>query len=457
MAAAAPVDTGTVNQDADMLSGGWDEYLEEEFDNVLSNVELGDNAAGAEPAADAGHASSVAVASVTQATAADPPAATGQGVRVRRRRAGKSEEELLLEQQLLEKKLELARLRRMSGQPSQGGVGHDTRVARDTVRITPKDVRLDTFSGNRDEAAFVLSPEYYLPLLVWLRKCLFALRTSRLDASLHVSVLIAALRGAAQNVFSQRFTAAEIASWSLEDAEFAIASLVPDYKAFFSRQAIDMRFSIRSLSNDIERFALLMRYGEIKVDGSALVFDWLQRKMLDACPEIFSIASSQFNKPFVFAPTFEAIVSAAHEIVNVLTSAGRLSPGSVKPRHESHVDTDSNVQARHKNPKPGNGKRTRSQDAGRGATKTLKRVDKAEWQRLRDLARQHGRCYGCGQKRDAADLARHRSKTVVQGKREGSCEPGENRANFVRNMQELDAQLRSQGLKSKAGGNAGGK
>jgi hypothetical protein len=73
------------------------------------------------------------------------------------------------------------------------------------VRVSPKDIALVKFSGNDNMGAHFMSPEKYLPLLEWLHSAEFTLRTSRLDATHHVSVLLQHLAGAAKRMFLKKY------------------------------------------------------------------------------------------------------------------------------------------------------------------------------------------------------------------------------------------------------------
>jgi hypothetical protein len=93
-------------------------------------------------------------------------------------------------------------------------------------------------------------------------------------------------------------------SWSLEDFQLAVASLVPEHRTQFTEAALDMRFSAKSLCDDIARFALLMKNYEIECN-SRFIFRNLQTKLLAARPDILGVAASQFNLHFEFSEDFD--------------------------------------------------------------------------------------------------------------------------------------------------------
>jgi hypothetical protein len=135
-----------------------------------------------------------------------------------------------------------------------------------TVRVTPKDVILESFHGSKDPESLVIDKEFFLPLLSWLRASVMQLRASKLPQSLWVSTLLGALRGAAKKSFTRVHGEAPIDAWSLSDFQLAVASLVPEHRTQFTEAALAMHFSAKSLCDDIARFALLMKNGEITLN-----------------------------------------------------------------------------------------------------------------------------------------------------------------------------------------------
>ena len=231
-----------------------------------------------------------------------------------------------LELKVLRAQLELQRARSSDGQTFAA-----------PVRITPKDVNLEKFYGHSDRNARVMSPDFFLPLLLWLQRSVFTLKVSGLHKSMWVPTLLQHLAGAAGECFSQIHADSDTSTWSLDTAKAKIAALVPDSAAFFTSQAMKMQFHARTLANDIERYALLMRHGEMEVNGSALAFQWLQRKMLQAKPDIFTIATTEFNRALVFGPDFAKIIRDAQQIVNLLATNGKLSLQVGSVRHDPEL------------------------------------------------------------------------------------------------------------------------
>jgi hypothetical protein len=140
--------------------------------------------------------------------------------------------------------------------------------------------------------------------------------------------LVGALSGAAQRALQRKYQARkhEIGTWTMAQAKTEIASLVPDHKTLFTKQALNMTFNAKHLVNDIQKYGLYMQHGEMEVDNKQLAFEMLQEKMLDACPDIFSVAQSAFNLRFDFKPLFEMVIADAVRIVDTLTIHNRLPP-----------------------------------------------------------------------------------------------------------------------------------
>jgi hypothetical protein len=110
-----------------------------------------------------------------------------------------------------------------------------------------------------------------------------------------VSTLLGAVRVAAKKSFTRVHGEAPIDAWSFSDFQLAVTKLVPKHRTQFTEAAIDMQFSAKSLCDDITRFALLMKKGEIKCN-SKFIFRNLQTKLMEDRPDILSIAASQFNE-----------------------------------------------------------------------------------------------------------------------------------------------------------------
>ena len=261
-------------------------------------------------------------------------------------------------------------------------------------------MHLEKFSGNRDDTAQVIAKDQFLPLLEWLQTCEFTLLTSRLPAELHVPVLTSHLTGAAKRSFMRKWgssRAAEVATWSLNTAKVEIAALVPNHKVLFTKTALAMQFSARSLENDLQRFALYLRNGEMPVDGSEYVFDVLQEKMQQAVPDVFTLSTSLYNRQLVFKGTFAEIMQDAIEIVSTLQVHGKLS-GSARERS---VDDAPPTRKRDK--------RLQVKKAGDRSNRRRPGDDAARKQEFFALAKRFSRCYGCGQHIAAKDLAAHKA------------------------------------------------
>ena len=156
------------------------------------------------------------------------------------------------------------------------------RTAASVVKgVSPKDVRLETFTGNSDPEAHAIDPDEFFNLLEWLDVSEFKLKSSGLAIEHHVPVLLQHLRGAAMRVFVKYNRDADTSQWTFVQAKLAIARLVPDSEVLFTSKAIGMTFSRENLATDIERFALYLTHGELTPDGKKYFFSLVARQ--DGC------------------------------------------------------------------------------------------------------------------------------------------------------------------------------
>jgi hypothetical protein len=98
---------------------------------------------------------------------------------------------------------------------------------------------------------------------------------------------------------------------------------VPNHAAQFSRAALALKFSVKTLCDDIAQFALTIRHGELAPD-SQCIFGQLQDKMLEAWPEIFSVSTSRFNLQLDYVSDFERQIEMAQKIASRLQCEGIL-------------------------------------------------------------------------------------------------------------------------------------
>ena len=119
----------------------------------------------------------------------------------------------------------------------------------------------------------------------------------------------------------------DVQRWTLPQARAKIASLVPEHGSLFTKKALDMQFSAKTTQDDVQRFSLYTTHGEMPVDGMRFVFEVLQTKMLDACPNMFATAQSAYNLRFEMRDTFEQTVADATRIVSALMMDDRLQSG----------------------------------------------------------------------------------------------------------------------------------
>ena len=295
------------------------------------------------------------------------------------------------------------------------------RPAPATGKVALKDVKLEKFSGNTDPEAHVIAKEQFLPLLEWLRASAFQIEVSGLSDYLHVTALIMHLSGAAQKAFMARYGAQRgiVRTWTLDRATQAIASLVPEHKVLFTQTALKMKFSVHTLADDVQKYALYMRNGDIPVDRSEFVFQDLQSKLLSVSPDMFSIAASSYNLRFEYNINFERTIASAMQIIHTLHMHDRLKPVQEAKRGRTEGASGS-----------GGGEKSRTRDSSPAWQKPKSRADKrgraqrseggkgrggpaggnrGEFERL---AREYNRCYGCGKYVTGADLAEHKSSCV---------------------------------------------
>jgi hypothetical protein len=295
-------------------------------------------------------------------------------------------------------------------QLSDGLTGHDG-----GIRIA--DVKLSEFAGNADSNASFVDPEYYLQLLSWIKDCSVVLRASGLSVRRQVLCMIGHLRGAARHAFMTEHQEADIGAWSLDTLIGALAALIPDHKTLFTRKAVEIRFSRSTLRDNIETFSLLVKHGEIS-QNSHFWFDQLQRKLLDAAPNILSDASGLYNLRLEWREgmSFADMITQTIEIVSRLQADGRLLkarvPNGQAGEAESNAASPRQGGARHKNGgKNGrNGNRALGVQGG-GVSKPRGNKIRAKPMNpeLRDLAVKYDRCFDCGQHCPKGTISQHKS------------------------------------------------
>ena len=111
-----------------------------------------------------------------------------------------------------------------------------------------------------------------------------------------------------------------------------IANLVPDHAVLFTREAFGMQFRVKSLMDDIDTYAMHLRYGCFQLDGNEFALSELQRKMLDARPKIFTMAADLHNLRLVWTAnmSFAWHISRAIEIVSTLQANQQLLSNEIK-------------------------------------------------------------------------------------------------------------------------------
>lgn len=268
-------------------------------------------------------------------------------------------------------------------------------VSRSAVRIN--DVKLSVFSGNSDSTAALISQAYYLPLIRWIKESNAALKYSGLAIPDQCTVVLNHLKGAARSAFFAKHGHADRSQWTLDLLFRKIANLVPEYDVLFTRAALEMKFRARSLVDDIDTFAMYLRYGCLQLDGNQFVFSELQKKMIAAVPKIFTLAADLHNMRLVWNKEkgFSWRVATAIEIVNALQANQQLLmavadiPGRKEPGAGSPSKREGNPFAtKRKAPKDWDDKKS---------GKSVKRVQgKDKKAQLKSLAKRFSRCMKCG-------------------------------------------------------------
>jgi hypothetical protein len=302
------------------------------------------------------------------------------------------------------------------------------------VRVTPKDVILESFYGSKDPESLVIDKEFFLPLLSWLRASVMQLHASKLPQSLWVSTLLGALREAAKKSLTRVHGEAPIDAWSLSDFQLAVASLVPEHRTQFTEAALAMHFTAKSLCDDIARFALLMKNGEIECN-SKFIFRNLQTKLLEARPDILSVAASQFNLHFQFSEDFDQHISAAQTIAERMHGEGLLTSWVNKVKPNSFTERTLVMQApARRGPTPrqgaGNGRRQGAGPSNQKRSPMTREEREAQHREFTRLAREHNRCYGCGYLVCKGELEGHKTQCT------------HNRDDFRRRMGQVAAQVK---------------
>jgi hypothetical protein len=278
---------------------------------------------------------------------------------------------------------------------------------RSQIRI--RDIRLSEFSGNSDPKANHISESYFLPLIRWMKEGQSTLKLSGLSVLDQCTVVLNHLTGAARSAFFAKYGNTDRSQWCLNDMYRAIANLVPDYEVLFTRAAFEMKFQIKTLKDDIDTFAMYLRHGSIHLDGNHFIFCELQRKMIAACPKIFTIAADWHNLRLVWLPEspFLSHIQKAIDIVTVLQTNQQLQQQQI----DQLVGGSSNSEGKQAEEKIGWKDATRKRKAeNREGNKPAKerKVDATRKSRFTALAKEYNRCRNCGRYVADSNWAEHK-------------------------------------------------
>jgi hypothetical protein len=294
-------------------------------------------------------------------------------------------------------------------------------VVRSAVRIN--DIKLAVFHGNADSNATYIARPYYLPLIRWIKEGTATLQHSGLRDPDQCTVVLNHLAGAARSAFFAKYGSADRSTWKLDDLYHNIANLVPDYAVLFTREAFAMQFRVKTLVDDIDTFAMYLRYGCFSVDGNQYVFSELQRKILDACPKIFTLAADLHNLRLVWTPgkSFSWHVSKAIVIVNTLQAEQLLLKEEIRNLKDSGATTNGRAGygtgngEKRKQPSAPGGKNKRPRFENDKASKTGKDA------RYKELAKTYMRCLKCGMHVPNGDWKAHAADANEKTK----CKPAQ--------------------------------
>jgi hypothetical protein len=68
---------------------------------------------------------------------------------------------------------------------------------------------------------------------------------------------------------------------------------------------------VKTPVNDSPRFGLYMTHGKMEVTDKRLASEMLQGKLLEASPDVFTVAQTAKNLRFEFKPQFDALIEGA--------------------------------------------------------------------------------------------------------------------------------------------------
>jgi hypothetical protein len=252
------------------------------------------------------------------------------------------------------------------------------------LKVTPKDVVLEPFFGSKNDQGLVIEPDFFLPLLNWLRSSRMQLQASQLRKELWISALIGALRGSARRAFTAKHGKEDLNRWSFRTFELAMARMVPDYRAHFTDAAIQMAFRADTLVDDITRFELLVQYREIDANCH-WIYRKLQEKLLAVQPDLLHIASLQFNLRLEYMEDFEKHIQVALNIATALVRKGSLKPPTRMYKIEKSTTRDERPF-----------KRSRTQFKRCPFNGLQFRKNGKQEEDYSDLAKKYSRCFQCG-------------------------------------------------------------
>jgi hypothetical protein len=156
-------------------------------------------------------------------------------------------------------------------------------------------------------------------------------------------------------------------------------------------QALAMSFRTHKLADDVSRFQLYTSHMEQSPDGSRFWRDMLMRKVVDACPDLLTIATARYNRRLEHTHSFDAFVAQTQSIIAEVSANETLrgpSRSEAAPQSSDRPDKRQRgaQKRRAETAEPPASKRSKP-------TQPLSTAEKEEWGKL---ATKYDRCAECG-------------------------------------------------------------
>lgn len=258
-------------------------------------------------------------------------------------------------------------------------------------RLTTRDVKLPSFMGSKDENALHIDQAFYLPLIEWVKEARTLLRASGLPETQKVFAIFNALSGPARRVLMMHGAGSELADASADQLLDQLVACIPDYSTFFTTEALNMRFRTKNLLQDIEKFGLLLSFGDLPVSSTHFWYQTFTNKLRDAQSDLLTLATSMLNMPLHYRPneTLPQLIARAIDIVKRLQQANLLQSIAKRGSGGQDVEESSGTVNNGRNKRKG-------PSASSAASKRRKNDDGERSAEHLRLAREYDRCEKCG-------------------------------------------------------------